>query len=68
MQDTKISGLNRQALFAIDNPQLFRRIEDCVVNAKTELAKRRLVRATVILKGFRTADIYARQQLGLPLY
>lgn len=68
MQDTKISGLNRRALFAIDNPQLFQRIEDCVVNAKTELAKRRLIRATVILKGIKTADISAKVSLGLPLY
>ncbi len=54
MEDTKISGLNERALLAIDNPKIFRRIEDCVLSARTELAKRRLIRATVILSGYKT--------------
>jgi hypothetical protein len=51
MQDTKISSLNKQAYVAASNPAIFQRIEECVLNAKTSLAKRRLVRAAVVLGG-----------------
>jgi hypothetical protein len=51
MQDTKISSLNKRAYVAASNPAIFQRIEECVLNAKTSLAKRRLVRAAVVLGG-----------------
>lgn len=46
-------NLNDQIVLAIDRPGLFIRIEECVLNAKTELAKRRLVQAAVVLGGLK---------------
>jgi hypothetical protein len=56
LSKTMTNILNEQAFVAIDNPNLFSRIEECIVNAKTELAKRRLVRATVILSELKAVD------------
>lgn len=41
--------LNERAFFAIDNPFIWERLEVCVLNAKTPLAKRRLVRTVVVM-------------------
>jgi hypothetical protein len=50
MQDTKTSSLNKQA-YAAANPAVFQRIEECILNARTTLAKRRLIRAAIALGG-----------------
>ncbi len=55
MEDTKIGGLNtlnNRAQSAIDNANIFLRIEECILNARTDLAKRRLVRAAIVLGGY----------------
>lgn len=49
------SKLNKNVVQAANNPNIFLRMEDCVLNAKTDLAKRRLVQATV------TLSMYAHQ-------
>lgn len=41
--------INRQAYAALYNPTLISRIENCILNARTELAKRRLVQTAYVL-------------------
>lgn len=54
LQDIK---LNEKAQYvAIFNDNLFLRLENCVSNAKTDLAKRRLIRATIVLSGIKAVD------------
>lgn len=48
--------LNKRAYHALDNPFIFLRIENCILVAKTELAKRRLIRATIVLSGLKAVD------------
>ncbi len=50
------SKLNDRAVYALDNPFIFVRIENCILVAKTELAKRRLIRATIVLSGIKAVD------------
>ena len=57
--------LNEKAEYAaVFNKNLFLRLEECMLNAKTDLAKRRLVRATVILSGIKAIDQETRDVIG----
>jgi hypothetical protein len=50
-------NLNPQAEYAvIGNPNLFMRLEECILNARTELAKRRLIQTAIVLGGIRAVD------------
>jgi hypothetical protein len=49
----------------VDNPHLFTRIEQCVLNAKTELAKRRLVQMAVTLGRYSAASEMIGEAFGI---
>jgi len=53
----KIAKLNKNAFGASENPEFFIKIEECILNAKTELAKRRLVKTAVSLAFLSGASI-----------
>lgn len=57
--------LNEKAEYAaVFNKNLFLRLEECVLNARTELAKRRLIRATIVLSGIKAVDQETRDMIG----
>lgn len=57
--------LNEKAQYAaVFNQNLFLRLEECMLNAKTDLAKRRLVRATIVLSGIKAVDRETRDMIG----
>jgi hypothetical protein len=58
------SKLNSRAVIALDNPFIFLRIENCILVAKTELAKRRLIRATIVLSGIKAVDQNTNDMAG----
>lgn len=63
--DETMSALNLESVMScLDNPQLFDRIEECVVNARTELAKRRLVRATIVLSSMKQSSAEMNSMAG----
>lgn len=50
------SKLNKKAQDAILLPNFFLRIEECVINARTDLAKRRLVQASIVLGAMKVIE------------
>lgn len=56
--------LQPRAIFVKDYRAVIKRTEDCIINAKTELAKRRLIFTLRLLDGFSRHDDYLKLRSG----